>query len=483
MDKPAPDAASGEETWHPARLIPAAGIKGQEEQERRATSALLAVMGAVPDFGHALLGPLGAPRGRIRSFAEIQLRDGDGRLSIPDGALVVQRGKKQWRALVEVKTSHADLTSEQVGRYLDMARDHGFDCLITISNQITSGHDDCPIAVDRRKTRRVGLYHLSWWAIVTAAVMQHRFRGISDPDQAWILGELIAYLDHEQAGAGGFQDMGEHWVRVRDSARQGTLRSSDSEVRVVAERWEHFLDYLALGLAQDLGRDVVPSRPRKQSASARVDGLVHQLASTAELEGELRVPDAIAPLNLRADLRARQVTTSVRVDAPAEGRATARINWILRQLRDAPVDLRIEVAFANRRETTSLLVGEAREYPQRLLHPSDQKREPRSFAVAMTRPMGLKRGKGPGSFVRETRRQVLEFYGTVIQDLKAWQARPPQLREPQGDVPRTAQPDPPPFSAVDERDLGEGIAPRDEPLEAETVDAPDPKATVSSERK
>src|SRR4051812_12880288 len=116
------DTAALEATWHPARLIPVAGIKGQEEQERRATSALLAVMGAVPEFGLALLAPLGAPRGRIEAFAEIQLRDGDGKLSIPDGALVVQRGRKQWRALVEVKTSHAELTGEQVGRYLDMAR-------------------------------------------------------------------------------------------------------------------------------------------------------------------------------------------------------------------------------------------------------------------------------------------------------------------------------------------------------------------------
>src|SRR6266542_6182507 len=98
---------AAEELWHPARLIPVAGIKGQEEQERRAVSALLAVMGAVPEFGHALLSPLGAPRGRVRPFAEVQLRDGDGKLSIPDGAIVVERGKKQWRALVEVKTGHA----------------------------------------------------------------------------------------------------------------------------------------------------------------------------------------------------------------------------------------------------------------------------------------------------------------------------------------------------------------------------------------
>lgn len=468
--------SGGEETWHPARLIPVAGIKGQEEQERRATSALLAVMGAVPDFGHALLSPLGAPKGRIRSFAEVQLRDGEDKLSIPDGAIVVTRAKKEWRALVEVKTSHAELKGEQVERYLDMAREHNFDCLLTISNQITSGPKDCPVSVDGRKTRRVRMYHLSWWAIVTEAVLQHRFRGIDDPDQAWILGELIAYLDHENSGAGGFEDMGERWVSVRDSARQGTLRATDREVGVIAERWEHFLDYLALGLAQDLGREVVHARPRKQTSSDRVEAQIQQLATAAELGGALRVPDAIAPLDLRADLRGRQVTTSVSIDAPAEGRPKSRINWLLRQLDEAPADLRVEAAYANTRETTSLLLGEAKEFPQRLLHPSDPAREPRSFVVALTRPMGLKRGKGQGSFVRETRRQVLDFYGTVVQGLKRWQPKPPQLPEPQGEVPRTAQPTPPPFVAVDERDIGEGVAPRDEPSAAETVNAPSPAA-------
>src|SRR4051794_30104769 len=39
------------EGWRPARLISVAGIRGQDEQEQRATSSLLAVMQAVPDFG------------------------------------------------------------------------------------------------------------------------------------------------------------------------------------------------------------------------------------------------------------------------------------------------------------------------------------------------------------------------------------------------------------------------------------------------
>ena len=67
--------------------------------------------------------------------------------------------------------------------------------------------------------------------------------------------------------------------------------------------------------------------------------------------------------------------------------------------------------------------------------------------------------------MRETRRQVLGFYSDVVQDLKAWQPRPPKLPDPPAEVPKTAEPEPPPFAAVDERDLGEGVAPRDAPGE------------------
>jgi hypothetical protein len=238
-----------ESRWHAARLIPIAGIRGQEEQERRAASALLAVMRAVPDFGHALLAPAGAPRGRIATYAEVQLKDEDGKLSIPDGAVVVERGSARWSALVEMKTGGVALPGDQVGRYVDMARTHGFGCVITISNQITARPGELPFEVPRKKLKRIPVYHLSWWRIITEAVLQHRHRGVSDPDQAWILGELIAYLDHEKSGASGFEDMGESWVRVRDGARQGTLRASDPEVRAVAERWEQFVDYVALSAA------------------------------------------------------------------------------------------------------------------------------------------------------------------------------------------------------------------------------------------
>src|SRR3954451_1765232 len=105
--------------WVAARLVPTAGIRGQEEQERRATSALLSVMRAVPPFGHALLSDAGAPRGEIRTFTEVRLKDSRGRTHIPDGAIVVRRGKREWSSLVEVKTGRAVLDADQVTRYLE----------------------------------------------------------------------------------------------------------------------------------------------------------------------------------------------------------------------------------------------------------------------------------------------------------------------------------------------------------------------------
>jgi hypothetical protein len=447
--------------WHPARLIPTAGIRGQEEQERRATSCLLAVMHAVPEFGHALLKELGAPKSpTIETFAEVRFRDPAGRMIIPDGAIVCERGHKSWTCLVEVKTGNAELKETQVSSYLDVAKEHGFDGVLTISNQITANSDESPVLVDGRKLRKTNLWHFSWWRIITEAVVQSRYRGVADPDQAWILGELIAYFDSQASGAGGFEDMGDKWVTVRKGAHDGTLRASNPEAQSVAERWEQLTQYLCLGLSQDLGRSVTSPRPRKQTTSGRLAETVRTLADDGTLTATLRVPDAVGDISIEADLRARQTRTSVTLEAPGEGRPKSRITWLLRQLADVAEPLRVEVSYKNARESTSSLLVDAREDPERLLFAADPKREARSFTVTLSRPMGQKRGKGEGSFVSDTRDQTVAFYRDVVQNLKPWQRRPPKLREqatPDESV-EAPQPDPPAFAA-DERDIGEAPDP------------------------
>jgi hypothetical protein len=447
--------------WHPARLIPTVGIRGQEEQERRATSCLLAVMHAVPEFGHALLKELGAPKSTvIETYAEVRFKDAGGKTVIPDGAIVCERAGRRWTCLVEVKTAKAPLQDLQVSSYLDIARDRGFDGVLTISNQITANSTESPVAVDGRKLKRTSLWHLSWWRIITEAIVQSRYRGVSDPDQAWLLGELIAYFDSEASGTGGFQDMGDQWVPVRKAAHDGTLRASDPDVQAVAERWEEFTQYLSLGLSQDLGRSVTLPRPRKQSRPARLDELAKMLASDGLLEATMRVPDAVGDLAVCCDLRARQTLTGVTIKAPGDGRAKSRINWLLRQLVDAPDHLRIEVVYPNARETTGALLGRAREEVECLLYPPDLKREPRSFVVTLSKPMGKKRGKAEGSFVRETRTQTFSFYRDLVQDLKAWQARAPKLREdPLPSESSSPSPEPPPAGGLDGREPGEAHDP------------------------
>ena len=122
------------EGWGHARLIPTFGIRNQQEQEKRATSCLLAVMHGVPEFGHALLKELDAPKApAIETFAEVRFKDANGKTVIPDGAIVCRRGKKIWTCLVEVKTGSAQLKDEQVSAYLDIAKANQFDGVLTIS--------------------------------------------------------------------------------------------------------------------------------------------------------------------------------------------------------------------------------------------------------------------------------------------------------------------------------------------------------------
>lgn len=415
--------------WVPARLLPTAGIRSQKEQERRAASALLAVLGAVPDFCHALLSEMKAPKGTISTYAELRFKGADNKVHIPDGAVIVERGKKRWGCLVEIKTGGASLDPEQISRYLDLAREHGFDGLLTISNQIRSDPAALPYAVDKRKVRGLTVYHVSWWRVVTEAIVQHRFRGIEDPDQAWILNELIRYLDDEKSGASGFEGMGQEWVRVRESARNDTLRASDPEARTIAARWEQFVEYLCLHLSQELGVDVKHHRRRGRSPEEQIGEVTSGLARDGVLACSIRVPDAVGPLGLEADLRTRRVTTTVEVRAPKEGRPKTRVNWLLRQLTEAPDDLRIEVRFANVRATRSELLRDCRDAPEKLLIADEPKREPRSFVLARAKPMGKKRGRGEGSFVAETRRQATDFYRDLVQGLMPPRTKAPKIRE------------------------------------------------------
>ena len=383
-----------EETWHAARLIPTSGIAGAEEQERRATSALLAVIGAVREFGRGLLSAAGAPAGNVETFIEVPFKLGE-RDWRPDGLIRVARGTRTWTALVEVKTGKNNLQTEQLEAYLDIAREQGFDALITISNELPPSPDQHPTPIDRRKLRKVALHHWSWADVLSAAVVQKEHRGVSDPDQAWILGELIRYLEHPKSGALEFDDMGPDWVTIREAVVSGTLRPNDKTIPDVTARFDALLRYAALHLGRRLGTDVTVQMSRKERSepATRAHALRTSLVESGTLHGSIRIPDTVGDMHVTADLRAGQVTCHVDLDAPRTGRPTTRINWLVRQLKHAPGTARLETFAAHQRGPgTAELLSLVREDPACLV--ADPSKDLRSFRVALSVPMGSKRGTG-----------------------------------------------------------------------------------------
>lgn len=404
-------------SWQPARLFPVAGVGAGEEQEKRATSTLMSTMMAVRDFGRALVSRFGGPAGTIETYLEVPFAL-DERTVRPDAVIRVARGGRVWTALLEVKTGSSQLRREQVDSYLDLARQQGYDAVVTLSNDLTPTGGAHPVDIDGRKLRKVALHHISWSEVLHEARMQVAHRGVDDRLQAWLLAELIRYLEHPRSGAAGFDDMGLSWVPVREAVAAGTLRPTDRKITGVVESWDRLVRHLCLRLTGQLGVTVAPVFPRRvaRDVSARTQAAVLELATTGTLGTTLRIPGAIGVIEVVADLRTGQVRTTVPVDAPREGGASRRVNFILRQLGSAPAALTVEVLFARRDQTACEQLKDVRERPATLL--PDPTAEVRSFRLTLTSPMGTKRNGLRNAFIPSVNAAVDAFYAEVVQGLK-----------------------------------------------------------------
>jgi hypothetical protein len=372
---------------------------------------------------------MGAPAGRLSTFIEVSFEHGDRKLR-PDGLIQVVYGSRTWTALVEIKTGRHDLIPGQIESYLDLARKEKFDALLTISNQLPAVPGAHPVRLSRTRTQAAKLYHLSWSQIRTEALVEQANRSVSDPDQAWILAEFIRYLEHHRSGAIDFDDMGPSWVQVRDRARAGTLHAQDKAAADVTDRFGGLISFLALHLSRHLSTGVRPLVPQAQlrDPGKYLLEAVNEFAGTGVLQGSVRVPGAVAPIKITADLRAGLVHCAATIPAPREGRPTTRVNWLVRQLKTAPGQLCIQPSVVGQRGRGPVsTLAEARENPRALVY--DPVHELRSFTVSLSANAGPARGQGRGSFVDSARIALDRFYGEVVQHVKPWAPAPPRVRD------------------------------------------------------
>ena len=412
-----------------ARLFPVIAETGKE---RRAASILLSIISALPPLANALLSQIGqriGPRADVNTFTEVVFKnemDANTR-DRPDGLIQVVTGKRSWSALVEAKIGKSDLESDQIERYLRLARDNGIDALITVSNEFAAVPSHHPVAVQKSLTKKVDLFHFSWSAILTQAVLMHEQSALGDPEQAFLLREFVRFLSHSSAGVTGFTSMPKEWASTVDRIQAGGS-ASKADGLVIVRAWHQEVRDLSLIMSRIISCPVAVKLPRAHvvDAERRCNDDILRLCNKGCLSTELEVPNAASSIQIMADLKSRSLRITMRVNAPKDKKtAKARINWLLRQIKSVdPADVYIGVIWASRASDTVIPLSELRDSLSKV-EEANSGAEIRAFEVTLTSD-SARRFAGMRTFIEELETLTPQFYEAVGQHLETWLPAPPK---------------------------------------------------------
>ncbi|MFD5449507.1 MULTISPECIES: TerD family protein [unclassified Streptomyces] len=402
------------DAWRQARLFPVSVLKSDRDREMRATSVLLAVMAQVPEFSRRLTAGFGAPAGRVETFTEVSLPHGDSPRR-PDGVIRVERAGKLWTALVETKTNGNALKADQVQAYMDIAARRGYEAVITLTNDVAlEGSPLVDVKIDKRRKHKVALWHLSWAEVAYQAQMLIRHEGVGNAAHAWLLQELLHYLQHENSGCHGFQNMGPAWVPVRNGIDDETLCQGDTRALEVVENWERLIRQVCLRLGGELGQKVLPVQRVKRGADPkeRRNRLADQLCLDGRLLAELRIDGTPGVLTISADLRTGKLRTGIDIPAPEQGYPLSWAKRLVRRLAEAPADLHVETLADGDSPGPRGTLERLRPEPADLLPKNDVKIT--GFRLSLLKSMGSGRGNAESGFIRSVDDAVHRFYTTVV---------------------------------------------------------------------
>jgi hypothetical protein len=356
--------------------------------------------------------------------------EGDHR-SILLACLSNVRGPARWPT-VEAKVGNSDLELSQVENYLDLARENEIDALITISNQFAAVPAVHPLQLSASARRKIELYHWSWMHVLTEASLLLANDEVADRDQRFVLNEMVRFLTHQSAGVKGFDQMPAAWTELVSAVQAGAAPSSNSAAaRETVGAWHQVVRDLSLTMSRQLGVEVSPRIPREhlRDLDARAKADATRLADERCLCATLIIPDAAGPIEISADVRARSLSVSMWLRAPDERKGTkARLNWLLRQLAQTPVDdWHVRLYWPGRSGHTQKPLAAIKENVDQ----AADEREGQvvsSFEVLLVRDIGARFAQRK-NFIAELEATVPQFYDQAGQHLRAWQPIAPKLPE------------------------------------------------------
>lgn len=417
-----------------ARLFPALD---ESSKERRAASVFLATLSLLNELADTLLRRLGRPlgkRARVSCFTEVVLKseERDAPKFRPDGLIIVNTGRDTWSAIVECKVGKAKIQREQLESYLRKARENDINCVITISNELVADPSHSPTDIDGRLTKSTKHFHYSWLAIRSDAELIYSQGLVDDPEQKYVLAELIRFLRHASAGVEGFTQMPQQWEEV---VRQATLNMGwsrgDDRLQEIARAWLQEERELTINVSNQVKRHC-RSRSARRSRRQGYDPLVstvEELAERATLSTEIEVPGAAADLNVCANLRGRTTTISMTLRAPADKkRPESRLNWLLAQLKNTdPTNVEIRAHWPGRAKVTARPLVTLRSDPKAIVD-GNAGLIPHSFEVVRT-VHSAKSFSSRRRFISELETGLAQYYEDVGQKLSAWSPKAPASAE------------------------------------------------------
>lgn len=421
------------ERGEPARLFPALS---ETQKEGRTLSIFLACMASVRELRGTLLESTGqrlGKRTKFHAFTEVVLKsDTETERDRPDGLLVVEKQSGEWRALVEAKVGKSYLTSDQVERYVRLAKAHKIDAVITVSNQFTPTPKHHPCAPKQQLLKSVDLFHWSWSYVLSRAHLLTVEEDVEDDDQFYILRELSRFLAHPSAGVSSFTSMNSEWKSAVSTIRsEGKLAKSSDDAQRTIQAWHEESQDLALKLTMKLEVPVRVkiSKRHKDDPKVRFQDDIATLCESEQLICEYGIPDAADDMRLVANIRSRTIVVSMSLKAPTDRVSTsARVNWLLRQFSTEDARSFFICAFwPGRAHPTQKSVEELLRDPK-AIQADNPKLTPTRFEVRYVNECGV-RFSGQRTFIEEVEKSAPHFYREVGQHLRSWSPQAPKVKE------------------------------------------------------
>jgi len=410
-----------------ARLFP---VLADTSRENRMASIFLSVLPMVPALAEAAFATVGlriGKRTKIETFTEIVLNDNSDIKNRPDGLIVVSNAKSKWTALVEAKVGKAEIDPDQVSRYLEAAKANKIDAVITISNQFVARADQSPVTLPKLTLRKAALYHWSWtWLRTQCEIIAYQ-KSVEHHEQAFLLSELIRLLQHPGTGVERFTQMNASWKNVVQSVSNQEQLKKSVEVEETVASWFSELRDMSLLLSRHVGQPVSVRIERRHLAdtSERMKDGVKTLTEDNCLRASFIVPDSAADIDVIADLARKAIVVGMNVKAPKDRKsARARVNWVLRMLKEDDPRLIVRAHWPGRKPPSQKDVMTLRDDPA-AIDTDDSGAVPHAFEVLLVES-APKRFGGRRTFIEDLERIVPEFYDLVGQNLRAWQPPPPK---------------------------------------------------------